>query len=221
MSRYQEAKQPEVNGRRRGDYRGDPWCGRVHDRYISRRRPSSLYPRPRPRLPLRLPPRLNVARLTFTASVTRRRPFVGNKAGVFVSAVPGARITVVAHLETGDRRKTARADDSGLHTFWFPTGSIPSWVPGRCGHPRIGERPEPLQPDLVHSAPAAPAATRACPHGSAAPPAPSGCFPKASTGNCYEPGEFCPHADAGMRGVAGDGKDILCEDNNGLRWEPV
>jgi len=24
-----------------------------------------------------------------------------------------------------------------------------------------------------------------------------------------------------MRGVAGDGKDILCEDNNGLRWEPV
>jgi len=31
----------------------------------------------------------------------------------------------------------------------------------------------------------------------------------ASTGNCYEPGEFCPHADAGMRGVAGDGAAII------------
>jgi len=24
-----------------------------------------------------------------------------------------------------------------------------------------------------------------------------------------------------MRGVAGDGEAIICEDNNGLRWEPV
>jgi hypothetical protein len=42
-----------------------------------------------------------------------------------------------------------------------------------------------------------------------------------SSGNCYEPGEFCPHADAGMRGVAGNGEAIICEDNNGLRWEPA
>ncbi|HEV8274676.1 MAG TPA: hypothetical protein VGQ26_03120 [Streptosporangiaceae bacterium] len=48
-----------------------------------------------------------------------------------------------------------------------------------------------------------------------------GCHPKASTGNCYEPGEFCPHADAGMSGVAGNGKAIICEENNGLRWEPA
>jgi hypothetical protein len=32
---------------------------------------------------------------------------------------------------------------------------------------------------------------------------------------------YLPHADAGMRGVAGDGEAILCEDNNGLRWEPA
>jgi thiamine kinase-like enzyme len=31
----------------------------------------------------------------------------------------------------------------------------------------------------------------------------------------------CPHADAGMTGVAGDGKTIICENNNGLRWEPT
>jgi hypothetical protein len=46
------------------------------------------------------------------------------------------------------------------------------------------------------------------------------CYPKASSGNCYEPGEFCPHADAGMTGVAGDGKTITCELVGGYyRWE--
>jgi hypothetical protein len=42
-----------------------------------------------------------------------------------------------------------------------------------------------------------------------------------SGGNCYEPGEYCPTADQGMTGVAGDGKAIKCENNNGLRWEPI
>jgi hypothetical protein len=48
-----------------------------------------------------------------------------------------------------------------------------------------------------------------------------GCYPRASSGNCYEPGEFCPHADAGMHGIDGSGNPIVCEDNNGLRWEPA
>jgi hypothetical protein len=49
---------------------------------------------------------------------------------------------------------------------------------------------------------------------------PNSCYPSTSSGNCYEPGEFCPTRDAGMSGVAGDGKNIKCQDNNGLRWEP-
>jgi hypothetical protein len=72
----------------------------------------------------------------------------------------------------------------------------------------------PVSSLTVLAAPPAPAAP-------AAPPAPTGCYPKASSGNCYEPGEFCPEADAGMRGVAGDGEAIICENNNGLRWEPA
>jgi hypothetical protein len=48
-----------------------------------------------------------------------------------------------------------------------------------------------------------------------------GCHPKTSSGHCYKPGEFCPHADAGMNGIAGNGEAIICEDNNGLRWEPA
>ncbi len=72
----------------------------------------------------------------------------------------------------------------------------------------------PVSSLTVLAAPPAPAAP-------AAPPAPAGCYPKAPSGNCYEPGEFCPEADAGMRGVAGDGEAIICENNNGLRWEPA
>jgi hypothetical protein len=50
--------------------------------------------------------------------------------------------------------------------------------------------------------------------------APTGCSPKSSSGNCYEAGEYCSSADHGMTGVAGDGESIICEDNNGWRWEP-
>lgn len=46
------------------------------------------------------------------------------------------------------------------------------------------------------------------------------CHPLTSGGNCYEPGEFCPKADAGMIGVAGDGKTITCtQDGTRWRWE--
>ena len=53
------------------------------------------------------------------------------------------------------------------------------------------------------------------------PPPPPACYPRSSAGNCYEPGEYCPTADHGLSGIAGDGKAILCEDNDGWRWEPV
>jgi hypothetical protein len=52
----------------------------------------------------------------------------GTTVGVQVSTAPGARITVVAHFEAGDREKTARADATGLHTFWFPLGSAPPGI---------------------------------------------------------------------------------------------
>jgi hypothetical protein len=49
---------------------------------------------------------------------------------------------------------------------------------------------------------------------------PTSCYPKTSSSNCYEPGEYCSSADHGMSGVAGDGEAIVCENNNGWRWEP-
>jgi hypothetical protein len=55
----------------------------------------------------------------------------------------------------------------------------------------------------------------------AAPTTPSGCYPLTNGGNCYEPGEYCRDSDHGMSGVAGDGEKIICEDNDGWRWEPA
>jgi cardiolipin synthase len=51
-------------------------------------------------------------------------------------------------------------------------------------------------------------------------PIPPSCYPKTDAGNCYEPGEYCRDDDHEMSGVAGDGEAIVCEDNDGWRWEP-
>jgi Bacterial Ig-like domain (group 3) len=53
------------------------------------------------------------------------------------------------------------------------------------------------------------------------PPPPAACHPLSSKGTCYEPGEYCSDADHGVTGLAGDGETIVCEDNDGWRWEPV
>jgi hypothetical protein len=61
----------------------------------------------------------------------------------------------------------------------------------------------------------------------AASPAPSAtatqasCYPISDEGTCYEPGEYCRDDDHGVSGVAGDGESIICEDNDGWRWEPA
>jgi len=68
------------------------------------------------------------------------------------------------------------------------------------------------------AAPPPPAPTSAS---AAAPTTSSGCYPLTNRGNCYKPGEYCRKSDRGASGVAGDGKHIVCENNNGWRWEPV
>ena len=75
-----------------------------------------------------------------------------------------------------------------------------------------------VNPPTVPSAAPAPPQTTAP---AAAPSTPTGCYPLTNGGNCYEPGEYCRNSDHGASGVAGDGKRIICEDNNGWRWEPA
>jgi hypothetical protein len=75
--------------------------------------------------------------------------------------------------------------------------------------------------------PATPPAPSAPPVAAPSPPppppatSPAGCYPISDEGTCYEPGEYCRDDDHGMSGVAGDGESIVCEDNDGWRWEPV
>ena len=47
------------------------------------------------------------------------------------------------------------------------------------------------------------------------------CTPKTSAGNCYQAGEFCRTSDHGAAGYTAAGGKILCEDNDGWRWEPA
>jgi hypothetical protein len=85
--------------------------------------------------------------------------------------------------------------------------------------------PSPQAPTAAapqRTAPSTPAqTTSAAPPAPPASPAPASCYPLSNKGTCYEPGEFCRNADHGKSGVAGDGKAIKCEDNDGWRWEPV
>jgi hypothetical protein len=53
------------------------------------------------------------------------------------------------------------------------------------------------------------------------PTGPGGCYPLSHKNTCYEPGEYCPDADYGATGQAGDGETIVCADNDGWRWEPA
>jgi hypothetical protein len=79
-----------------------------------------------------------------------------------------------------------------------------------------------------HRYQAPPAAPVSTPAPAAQPPPPpaspapaTSCHPLTNGGNCYEPGEFCRNSDHGVTGVAGDGEAIVCQDNNGWRWEPA
>jgi hypothetical protein len=91
-------------------------------------------------------------------------------------------------------------------------------VIGGPWHPPAQSTPSP-SPTLTHSAapPPAPAPTTSA----ATPPPPASCYPLTNGGKCYEPGEYCRISDHGASGVAGDGEKIICEDNNGWRWEPA
>ena len=100
-------------------------------------------------------------------------------------------------------------------------------VPARRGHLRRGR---PLRAPSVGAASFGAASVGPPPSGpppsgpppSGPPPSgppPAACHPRTSGGHCYRPGGYCPPRDHGKKGVAGDGKKIICEDKKGWRWE--
>ena len=105
------------------------------------------------------------------------------------------------------------------------TAGVPSQHPTQAGTAVRNTHQKSVQTTSATSrAPAPPVPAPTTPAAVAAPPAsaaPASCHPLTNAGNCYEPGEYCRDADHDASGVAGDGKAITCEDNDGWRWEPA
>jgi hypothetical protein len=103
---------------------------------------------------------------------------------------------------------TASTDQAGASQ---PPASTkpPSPAPARTTRPAS---PRPSTPKPASPRPSTPPPSSAT--------APTGCYPLSDENTCYEPGEYCRDDDHGTTGVAGDGKKIICEDNDGWRWEP-
>ena len=167
------------------------------------------------------------------------RPADHTIAKVEVRTVAGARVSASGPLAWLHSRGAAiRAEADGTRTLRFRVGNA---TPGSAvvitvqvssgrdtGSCRARLRPRPAA--VTVAAPAPPVTPPPSTPPPAArppatpPPAPkptATCYPISDEGTCYEPGEFCRDDDHGMTGLAGDGETIVCEDNDGWRWEPV
>ena len=177
--------------------------------------------------------------LTCRAYMSTTRPADNTTTVLRVRTQASVKVFSVAFSKTVDRAYFVRASTSGrARIAYHVSGATPgrmvdvavtvvrehsasscstSFTPRRPGSPSSPHSPSPPpsssapRPTPSHSLPA--------PRPSS--PSPAGCYPRTSGGNCYEPGEYCSDADHGMHGVAGDGKAIICENNDGWRWEPA
>jgi hypothetical protein len=169
------------------------------------------------------------AELSCRASAVVWRPADQTIAKIRVRTVAGAQVTAsgpLAWLHGGGA--AIRTNASGAGTLRFRVGNA---TPGSLvvitvsvsSSGSIGSCHARLRPRAGAVTAAAPAQPTTPPP-AAQPPAPqpqASCYPISDEGTCYEPGEFCRDDDHGMTGLAGDGETIVCEDNDGWRWEPV
>jgi hypothetical protein len=107
---------------------------------------------------------------------------------------------------------TVPASATSTTTTIAPTTTTTSTVPPTTTTtkppPTTTTRPPP--PTTTSTAPHAPPATT---------PPTTGCYIDPE-GNCYRAGEYCPGSLHGQT-VQGENGPIICEDNNGWRWEPA
>jgi hypothetical protein len=164
--------------------------------------------------------------LSCQASVSNAAPSDFTKTAVRVRTDASAKVFTVAYYRTVNRAYFARADfDGRAQVSYYVSGATPgyrvrvavtvvrgrtastcqtSFTPKKPGSPAPSPSPSP-----------SPSSSSPTPN----PSSPAACHPTTSSGHCYKPGEFCPAADHGMDGVDGKGEAIVCEDNNGWRWE--
>jgi hypothetical protein len=157
------------------------------------------------------------------------RPGDNTIAKIRVRTVAGAQVTAsgpLAWLHGGGAAIRAKAN--GIRTLRFRVGNatpgslvvITVSVSGGGSTGSCRARLRPRAGAVTVAAPAQPT-TPPPPTPPAAPQPAASCYPISDEDTCYEPGEFCRDDDHGMTGLAGDGETIVCEDNDGWRWEPV
>ena len=157
------------------------------------------------------------------------RPADRTIAKIRVRTVAGAQVTAsgpLAWLHGGGA--AIRARGNGTRTLRFRVGNatpgslvvitVSVTSSGSTGSCRARLRPR--AGAVTVAAPAQPTTPPPTTPPAAPQPAAS-CYPISDEGTCYEPGEFCRDDDHGMTGLAGDGETIICEDNDGWRWEPA
>jgi hypothetical protein len=165
-----------------------------------------------------------------------RRPRDHAMVGIRIRTVADAAVAAVVSLPAGHGERLAgRAGARGGESLRFRVGGATPGVRvvidvrvsrnGRAGACRAAFRPRAALAAVRPSPPApvptpAPAPTV---HAPAPTPTPTtvSCYPLSDEGTCYEPGEYCRDSDHGASGIAGDGERIVCEDNDGWRWEPA
>ena len=169
------------------------------------------------------------ASLVCHASAVIWRPADRTIAKIRVRTVAGAQVSAsgpLVWLHSRGAAIRAKADGTGTLRFRVGNATPGSLVvitvqvssSGNTGSCRARLRPRPGV--VTAAAPAQPTT----PPPTTPPPAPqpaATCHPISDEGTCYEPGEFCRDDDHGMTGLAGDGETIVCEDNDGWRWEPA
>jgi hypothetical protein len=122
------------------------------------------------------------------------------------TATPSPTLT---HHATKKKTKPKKAPVTAQATTLAPAATHPAAAPSPPAATVPAAAPSPPAATVPAVAPSSPVAAT-----------PAGCHPLSNAGNCYEPGEYCRAADHGKSGIAGDGKAITCEDNDGWRWEP-
>ena len=97
----------------------------------------------------------------------------------------------------------------------------PTYATTPAAKPNAPPKAAPALPSTVQAAAPAPPSKQQPPTAAPPPPPKASCYPLSDENTCYEPGEYCRDSDHGKSGVAGDGKAIICEDDDGWRWAPA
>ena len=166
-----------------------------------------------------------------SATALRDRARDHTTVGIDVHTAAHAWVTSTNSQSLDGSNVAGRADAAGQRRLRFRVGDATPGTRvivdvrvsqhGRKAHCRASFQ---VRPAAVVAPPPPPStAAPPPPPSTAAPPPPpsTSCHPLSDEGTCYEPGEFCRDSDHGVTGLAGDGEQITCEDNDGWRWEPT